>query len=225
MNRVVEVWKEIEGCEGLYEISSFGRVKSLRSWNGHKYVERERILNAYTQRVDEGYSRKVVTLSKNKKRKQYKVHRLVANAFILNPNNYPVINHKDGNTFNNHSDNLEWCTQKKNVQHAIEIGLRKVYKPTKEELIDLYVIQRKSLKEISRQNNTNIKTIKKYLDKYGMKARSLSEADTKYFITKSFLEQELKCKTATQISKELGCHQSLISFYKKKFNLKGVVLQ
>lgn len=103
---MVEIWKDIKNYEGYYQVSNFGRIKSLKCWNGYKYIDKERLLNPYKQETGNNYYRNVVTLTKNKERKQYKVHRLVAEAFIDNPNNYPVINHKDGNPLNNNVDNL-----------------------------------------------------------------------------------------------------------------------
>lgn len=122
--KIKEEWKPIEGYEGLYEISNFGRVKSLVGWNGHKYVKRERILAPSKQQTNPNYSRSIVKLNKNGKSKDFKVHRLVAKAFIPNPNNYKVINHKDGNPLNNKVENLEWCTQKMNIKHALENELK-----------------------------------------------------------------------------------------------------
>lgn len=219
MNNEAEIWKDIKGYEGLYQVSNLGNVKSLVGWNGKRYIEREKILKKTVHQGRGNYYREVVNLAINKKRKMCKVHRLVAEAFLPNPNNLPQVNHIDGNPFNNKAENLEWCTARENVIHAVETGLKKCYRPTKEELMELYINQRIALTEIARQKNSNVETIKKYLNKYGIKIRNMSEADTKYFITKEFLEKELKHKTQTRIAKELGCTQPLISKYKKEFNL------
>ena len=98
-----EEWRDIEGYEGLYQVSNLGRVKSLRDKNNKK---RELILKPKTMR--NGYLK--VDLCKNGKQKTFTVHRLVATVFISNPKNFPVVNHKDENKLNNNISNLEWCT-------------------------------------------------------------------------------------------------------------------
>lgn len=99
---MIEVWKDINGYEGLYMVSNMGNVKSLN----YSRTGKERVLNTEVRK--DGYL--MVTLCKDGKTKGYTVHRLVAKAFISNPNGYPVVNHKDCNPLNNRSDNLEWCT-------------------------------------------------------------------------------------------------------------------
>ena len=97
-----ELWKDIKGYEGKYQVSNFGRVKSLNYNN----TSQEKIL--VNSLSNKGYYR--VSLSLNNKAKQYNIHRLVAEAFIPNPLNLPFVNHKDKNRTNNMVDNLEWCT-------------------------------------------------------------------------------------------------------------------
>ena len=96
-----EVWKDISGYEGIYQVSSFGRVRSLPVKSKSRYYKGE-ILTLMTDKT--GYS--LVNLS----RKSYKVHRLVATTFLENPDNLPCVNHKDEDKTNNKVDNLEWCT-------------------------------------------------------------------------------------------------------------------
>ena len=95
-----EVWKDITGYEGLYQVSNFGNIKR----DGK---------NLSPGLGGNGYY--LVVLSKNGKTKSATVHRLVASAFIPNPNNYPYVNHKDETRTNNHVDNLEWCTPRYNA--------------------------------------------------------------------------------------------------------------
>ena len=119
-----EYWKPVVGYEGLYEVSNWGRVKSLPRNGTVKYA---RILKLYTDK--DGYL--YVVLSKNNKQKLFKIHRLVAEAFIPNPNNLPMINHKDENKQNNNVENLEWCSAKYNSNYgtAIERRSKKRSKP------------------------------------------------------------------------------------------------
>ena len=120
-----EIWKDIIGFEGLYQVSNHGRVKSLsheviRS-NGNIQHFKEKILHPGS--MTSGYY--FVGLTKNKICKNFAVHRLVTQAFIVNPNSLPDVNHKDGNKKNNNVSNLEWCSGSYNLQHAINIGLVK----------------------------------------------------------------------------------------------------
>lgn len=105
-----EVWKEIEGYEGLYQVSTEGQVRSLN----YNHTGKTKILQQDTSK--RGYKR--VRLSKNGKTKPYSVHRLVAQAFISNPNSLPCINHKDENPSNNCSWNLEWCSYSYNNNYG-----------------------------------------------------------------------------------------------------------
>ena len=105
-----EIWKDIKDYEGHYQVSNLSRVKSIK-------FGKERILKPVTDR--HGYS--IVGLWKNNKQKTYKVHRLVAEAFIPNPYNLPQVNHKDENPLNNNVNNLEWCNSKYNCNFGTRI--------------------------------------------------------------------------------------------------------
>ena len=117
----MEIWKEIKGYEGYFEVSSLGRFRSkdriikykrdgFRNYPG-KYLKTETIV--------EGYQR--IVLMKDGIKKRYMCHRLVAETFIPNPENKPYINHIDGNPSNNVISNLEWCTQSENELHSFRI--------------------------------------------------------------------------------------------------------
>ena len=120
-----EKFKDIEGYEGLYQVSNLGRVKSLERYikissGGIKKIK-ETILKFSTRN---GYS--IVMIYKNKKGYRKSVNRLVAETFIPNFKNKPQVNHIDGNKLNNVVENLEWCTQKENIEHSYRLGSSKV---------------------------------------------------------------------------------------------------
>ena len=108
-----EIWKDVIGYEGLYQVSNLGRVKRIKHTTKKLFFS-ERIVNQYVNM--NGYM--MAPLSKDGKDKHKAVHRLVAQAFIPNPDNLPFVNHKDENPLNNHIDNLEWCTVKYNSNYG-----------------------------------------------------------------------------------------------------------
>lgn len=151
-----EVWKDIQGYEGLYKISNKGEIKNAKTNN---------ILKQYLS--NRGYLR--VTLFKKSKPKKFTVHRLVAENFIKN--NYIQkeiselqINHKDGNRSNNNVENLEWCTAQENTYHALKNGLRKMKIPYSEHnnVCEKYR-KGKIMKDIAKEYNVNTSTIRNIL--------------------------------------------------------------
>ena len=116
-----EIWKDVKGYEGLYQVSNIGRIKSLPRKTNNQYnngLIRKLVIR------NNGYY--FINLYKNNKSKLFTVHRLVAIAFLCNPNNLPCVNHIDGNKLNNNVNNLEWCTYHENEIHAF---LKKLKKP------------------------------------------------------------------------------------------------
>ena len=121
-----EIWKEVAGYEGLYQVSNRGRVKSLGYWiygegRGFPRKKKERILTPCMA----GTKYYFVTLAHRGSHKMALIHRLVAEAFLPNPLKKSDVNHKDGNKLNNDVRNLEWCTRQENIRHAFANGLSK----------------------------------------------------------------------------------------------------
>lgn len=108
-----EIWKDVVGFEELYQVSSLGRIKSFKKKN-------EKILKPYLDK--NGYTN--IGFCRKTRSKRYLLHRIVAIAFIPNPDNLPQVNHKDGNKQNNAKNNLEWSTPSENTQHSYDTGLK-----------------------------------------------------------------------------------------------------
>lgn len=117
----MEVWKDIEGYEGYYQVSNLGRVKSFKC-NSPKILKNGKCTMGYY----------MVSLNNSSRR----IHRLVAETFIQNPSNKKTVNHKNGVKGDNHVDNLEWATQKENVIHSLRTGLKKT-KLTEEDVLEI----------------------------------------------------------------------------------------
>lgn len=139
-----EIWKDIYGYEGIYQVSNFGQVRRLCK-NDNRIIKQE---------INRGYKR--VCLSYKNVKKHFLVHRLVAFAFIPNPNNYPIINHKDENKLNNNVDNLEWCTHQYNLNYN---GNRERCVKTRKENYVMTDETRKKL-SLSHMGNTSHKGFK-----------------------------------------------------------------
>lgn len=138
------MWKDIKGYEGLYQVSINGDIKNkfgvvINGWQQNKH----------------GYRK--VRLYKNRKAKDFYLHRIVAIAFVDNPNSKPIINHIDSNPKNNKASNLEWVTQKENMEHA-SINNR---------------LNTNGTKVLNTETNEVFKSIKAAADSIGMKQNTL----------------------------------------------------
>ena len=131
-----EIWKDIPGFEGLYQASTFGRVRSLdriitRGASTRRGPHEARLKGKMLAQSTGVQGYQLVPLGHNNQSRR--VHQLIAKTFIPNPDNKPMVNHIDGNVKNNRVDNLEWCTNKENQVHARDVLKRKfgVSKPVR----------------------------------------------------------------------------------------------
>lgn len=120
LNSNAEIWKDMIGFEGRYQVSNLGRVRSILSNHG-RYQEKIKVQRPRSESCPYRY----VQLSVKDQPHHEAVHRAVAKAFIPNPDNKPMVNHIDGNKLNNNACNLEWNTYSENIKHAHSTGLKK----------------------------------------------------------------------------------------------------
>ena len=151
------MWKDIEGYEGHYQIDEYGNVKSIK-------FAKEKILSPYI--AHSGYHQ--VTLIKNNIKEVAYIHRLVAKAFLDNPNNEPTVNHKDGDKSNNYYLNLEYVSYSYNNQHAYDNGLHK-----KGELHYRSILTEEQVKEIKSLGKYS--SFKSIADKYGVSQATIRD--------------------------------------------------
>lgn len=136
-----EIWKNIPEYEGYYQASDLGRIKNVKTNKILKLYQNKR--NKYIQS----------SLCKNGVCRVLRTHRLIAKTFLKNPNNYPCINHIDGDKTNNKVTNLEWCTQKHNVKEAWRMGLCKPSENQKKAARKF--CQTKKIKKVAQYNKKN----------------------------------------------------------------------
>lgn len=157
MDNQIEIWKDVKGFEGFYEISSLGRIKRLMSFTKHpkgsKKLVKERVLKICNSN---GYG--IVMLTIDNSRKNKLIHRLVAEAFIENPENKNHVNHINGIKNDNRVENLEWNTAKENENHKVHV-LGKIKNPFNLknvfEVNEAIVIDKKRVVGINIQNFYN----------------------------------------------------------------------
>lgn len=156
----MEIWKDILGYEGVYMVSNKGNIKRLVGYRARK----ERVLNKNMAR--DYYT---VTLCKNAVHDCRMIHKIVAQHFVENPLNKPQVNHIDNNPTNNCAENLEWTTQKENIQHALKCG--RIYR--KGESAQFSKLTEKDVLDI-RERRRNGEMTKSIAKDYGIKPSYVS---------------------------------------------------
>lgn len=164
------MWKDIVGYENHYQVNELGQIRTLKNSSLQKAGT---ILKSQINKKN-GYVYQMVY--KDGKQKLLRVHRVVANAFLPNPNNLPQVNHKNGNKNDNRVQNLEWCTQEQNMLHAFKIGLAKPSDKQKRAIAETNKAKRKavvfkqgsnvqvfeSISKASKETGLSISTISRY---------------------------------------------------------------
>lgn len=170
-----EIWKDVTGYEGVYQVSNLGSVKSLDRFVEDRSGYRHRKGITLKQKINEsGYATVHLRDKANNKESWPSVHRLVALSFVDNPENKPTVNHKDGLKLNNRFDNLEWATQSEQTIHAFENNLMLVrgntlYDDEFKENVKAYFKDNKiSIKKLSKHFNISETTASRIVkNKYG----------------------------------------------------------
>jgi len=171
-----EIWKDILGYEGIYQVSNHGRVKALEKprysrFKTHGHTIPEKILSL--MELPNGYLK--LTLVRDKIRKNQSVHRLVAEAFIPNPENKPCVNHIDCIKSNNNVENLEWCTPQENVNHTAKLNR---FNPKRGSQHPCSVVTEEMVREI-RSLNFSPKDSDMIFNRFGIKYHSAWKIKTR----------------------------------------------
>jgi len=180
-----EVWKDVKGYEGFYQVSNYGKIKSLP--RKKIYLTRNNMVAVSKQsyighKQKNGYMVVLLVDAKGVK-KYYKIHRIVAEAFVDNAMNKPFVNHINGIKDDNYAPNLEWCTQKENVQHAHQTGL--------------YVPKTGAANHTSKLTKEDVHNIDNLINK-GISSKVVAN---KYCITKESVMNAYQRRTYKEISK------------------------
>ena len=206
----VEEWRDVGGYEGLYKISNRGRIKSYQG----RY-KKPKILK--TTMTTTGY--KKIELTKNKRKKSLKVHRLVAEAFLPNEENKPYVNHIDNNPLNNDVMNLEWCTQKENMVHSAIYGNHKSFAwENKDRVVSEYETGASLSTLAHKYGGGSVQTIKNVLTRENIKIRTRSEQKMKYKYSRvEMVSLFVNGARNVDIAKQLGIPRQLVNASKHQW--------
>lgn len=214
-----EVWKDIKGFEGHYQISNTGKVKSLarmrQGRNGSLVPLQERLLKLKTNKA--GY--KCVHLRCMEYQCWPNIHRLVAEAFIANPENKPTVNHIDANKENNNVDNLEWSTHSEQMVHAVDNNLLEVRgspkysKEFKKQMLDYYNTNNISITALSKIFGVSERTAGRIVNE-GVKPRTT----TRILADGSVIIEDILSKEQVEEIKQLRANGMTLSAIGKLFN-------
>lgn len=168
----METWKKIPKLNNEYEVSNTGKIRSVDGFvvrsNGKPYFRKSKQLKTYIP--TNGYEQGAASV--NKKLQNYKIHRLVAEAFIPNPLNKEEVNHIDGNKLNNNVSNLEWCTRQENIAHSIE---NKLQTPFKGEEVGNSILKEADVLYIRQNYKPRILTRKSLAEMFGVKECTIKD--------------------------------------------------
>lgn len=213
-----ETWKQVVGFEGCYEISSFGRVKSVsrirKSARGGVAPIRERLLKLKINKA--GYP--VVHLKRDDKNRWVAAHRLVAEAFIPNPENKPTVNHIDANKLNSNIRNLEWSTRSEQMVHAVKYNLLEVRgspkytKEMKREMHDYFVQSGCSIAQLAEKFGVSERTANRVSK--GVKPRPT----TRILKDGTRIVEDILSKEDVEKIKQLRSEGATLSSIAKQFN-------
>lgn len=145
-----EIWRDIKGYENEYQVNQYGEIRTLKD---SSVCKANTILKPQISKRN-GYVYQM--LWKNGKAKLFRVHRIVASAFVDNPNNYKQVNHIDGNKTNNNAENLEWCSQSQNMKHAYKNKLQVPSEKQRKAIINSNKLKQKKVCQIKDGKIINI---------------------------------------------------------------------
>jgi Mor family transcriptional regulator len=221
-----EIWKPVRGYEEYYEVSNYGNIRSKDRmvWRGKAGFYKMEGKELTKSKTSTGYWK--IGLFKDKKRKEFKIHRLVAFAFIDNPENKPNINHIDGNPLNNHVLNLEWCTQSENMKHAYETGLRETnfHKYKNEILLEYITNNNIGINVLCEKYQCSHSSITKFLRSKGVRIRTNREIQNKYKINRVSMINDFEAGLSNkEMAKKYNTNGTLIATYRYKYK-KGELI-